>query len=302
MAVFDCFTFFNELDILEIRLNEMDSVVDTFVLVEAAWTHQGAPKPLHFEESKQRFARFLPKIRHIVLSEQIETDDTWVREHFQRDSIRRGLEGAAPTDVFIVSDVDEIIRKDAVIEAQRSGRYCVFDQTMHYYYIDYFAPDAFWTMAYAAPISLLDKMNNLNEPRSVARKEFITRIGQSAHVIERAGWHLTWLGGEDRIVTKLKAYAHMEDKYQKWRGDPEAVRRLIRNKRFFVDGAQLGLVQLDSLPDYVKANAEQLRERGYLSGDPRSVWRKPAEAYDRIRLFRRYEKGRKRREKYLTDW
>lgn len=54
--IIDCFTFFNELDVLEIRLRELDGVVDRFVLVEATLTHQGKPKPLLYAENKERFA------------------------------------------------------------------------------------------------------------------------------------------------------------------------------------------------------------------------------------------------------
>ncbi|MET0183790.1 MAG: hypothetical protein ABW199_12995 [Caulobacterales bacterium] len=301
MAVYDCFTFFNELDILEIRLNELDSVADTFVLVEAAWTHQGAPKPLYFEENKQRFARFLPKIRHIILTDTIETEDPWVREKFQRDSIRQGLKDAAPSDLFMVSDVDEIIRPSAVLEAAKTGAFCLFDQTMHYYYIDYFAPDAFWVYSYAAPISYIDKMDSLNEPRSGDRGAFLKRLGEEGRVIEHAGWHLTWLGGEERIVTKLLAYAHTEEKYQKWRS-ADALRKLIRDKRFFVDNAQLSLVKFDTLPKYVQAAGEALFQNGFLSAPPTALWRAPAQLYDRVRLHRRYEKGRRRRQSYLRDW
>jgi hypothetical protein len=67
--LFDCFTFFNELDLLEIRLETLDSVVDFFVIAEAPITYRADPKPLYFELNKQRFAKFLPKIRHIIVDD-----------------------------------------------------------------------------------------------------------------------------------------------------------------------------------------------------------------------------------------
>ena len=57
MEVYDCFIFYNELDLLEIRLKTLDSVVDHFVLVEATKTHRGKDKPLYFEENKERFKK-----------------------------------------------------------------------------------------------------------------------------------------------------------------------------------------------------------------------------------------------------
>ena len=53
---YDCFSFFNELDLLEIRLNVLKDAVDKFVLVEAGETHSGKPKPLYFKENEARFA------------------------------------------------------------------------------------------------------------------------------------------------------------------------------------------------------------------------------------------------------
>ena len=117
--VFDCFTFFNELDLLEIRLNELDAVVDRFVLAEAPLTFRGKPKPLHFAQNRDRFARFLPKIEHVVV-EDLPTGgrDTpngyFKTERFQRNALMRGLGTAAEDDFVVLSDVDEIPRAGAV--------------------------------------------------------------------------------------------------------------------------------------------------------------------------------------------
>jgi len=67
MRIFDCFAFFNELDLLEIRLNELDPVVDKFILVESTRTFQKQFKPLYFNENKERFKKFLPKIEHVIV-------------------------------------------------------------------------------------------------------------------------------------------------------------------------------------------------------------------------------------------
>ena len=118
--IYDCITFYNELDLLEVRLHELCDVVDRFVLVEATQTFQGNPKPLFFEVHKHAFSRYADKITHIVvefpdeaaLRSHLSTrppNMTWAREHYQRDQISRGLTKALPDDLIIVSDVDEII-------------------------------------------------------------------------------------------------------------------------------------------------------------------------------------------------
>ena len=80
--IYDCFTFFNELDLLEIRLKILNDYVDKFVLVEAAKTHSGLPKPLYFNENKQRFLPYQDKIVHISLDNMPESQNSWVLEKF----------------------------------------------------------------------------------------------------------------------------------------------------------------------------------------------------------------------------
>ena len=64
--IYDCFIFFDELDLLEIRLEEIYPVVDRFVLCEAPMTFSGKPKELVFQNNKERFAPYLDKIEHII--------------------------------------------------------------------------------------------------------------------------------------------------------------------------------------------------------------------------------------------
>ena len=107
--IIDGFIFFNELDLLEIRLHELNSVVDYFVLVEATKTFSNASKPLYFSENKQRFAPFLHKIKHIIIDDMPDGDNPWLREAHQRKMvIDRGFKDFASTDIGMISDADEI--------------------------------------------------------------------------------------------------------------------------------------------------------------------------------------------------
>lgn len=116
--VFDCFPFFNELDVLEIRLAELDALVDHFVIVEATRTHTGKPKPLYFADNRRRYERFDHKIIHVVVDDlPCEPSNHWGREIFQRQAIVRGLGQARPDDRIITSDCDEIPKPDALRRA-----------------------------------------------------------------------------------------------------------------------------------------------------------------------------------------
>ena len=119
--IYDCFIFFNEIDLLDLRLNELDSVVDKFVIVESTETFSKKKKTLFFNENKERFSKFKDKIIHIIVDDSPELTKTssdpggrWNIEHFQRNCIERGLVDCKPEDIILVSDVDEIPRKSSI--------------------------------------------------------------------------------------------------------------------------------------------------------------------------------------------
>ena len=82
--IYDCFTFFNELDLLEIRLNILDEHVDYFVLAECTETFSGIEKPLYYEENKERFSKWSHKIIHHI-NEKIQAPDPFQRAHYQKE-------------------------------------------------------------------------------------------------------------------------------------------------------------------------------------------------------------------------
>ena len=117
MKIIDCFSFFNELELLEIRLNILDQYVDKFVLVEAAKTQTLKDKPFVFEENKSRYEKFLDKIVHVKLDEGMcpegefkDYSDDWSMEHFQRNGAHIGVErlNLELDDIILISDLDEI--------------------------------------------------------------------------------------------------------------------------------------------------------------------------------------------------
>lgn len=83
--IYDC--FYNELDLLEIRLNVLNDVVDKFVLCESTKTHSGEEKKLYFEDNKKRFSKFLPKIIHIIDTPDKTYSSSWGYENHQRNSL-----------------------------------------------------------------------------------------------------------------------------------------------------------------------------------------------------------------------
>ena len=114
MRLYDCFTFYNELTLLRLRLETLSPHIERFVLVEATKTFTGKPKPLVFGANRHLFTPWLNKIEHVVVDDMPDEGDAWAREIHQRNAIARGLPSARQEDIIMVSDVDEIPRASTI--------------------------------------------------------------------------------------------------------------------------------------------------------------------------------------------
>lgn len=201
--IYDCFTFFNELDLLEIRLRELAGTVDTFVLVEADKTFTGKPKELYFEKNKKRFAEFQDKIIHVVVRDMpAAPQDAWEMEHYQRNAIMRGLHQCQPDDYVIISDVDEIPSAEAI--KGFSGRLGILDQRLFYYKLNCLCVTGSWQR------SVIVRKALLSSPQ--AARNMATDMKQllQTPLIANGGWHFSYLGDEDTIQNKINSFSHQE--------------------------------------------------------------------------------------------
>jgi beta-1,4-mannosyl-glycoprotein beta-1,4-N-acetylglucosaminyltransferase len=196
-VIFDCFPFFNELDLLEIRFCELGCVVDRFVIAEATVTHAGKPKPLYFLENSRRFSEWSQKIIHLVVHDMPIGRDDWARENHQRNAITRGLKGVGPSDGIIISDADEIPSAGAlkVWDAAMGAR--AFEQLCSYYWINCLGGG--WAGSRILPFSELCRYPNAT---AVRHTQF--------PLLANGGWHFSFLGGPQQIASKLEAYAHQD--------------------------------------------------------------------------------------------
>ena len=231
MALFDAFTFFNELDLLEIRLNEHSGFVDWFVLVEGRQTFTGREKQLWFEDNKARYANFLDRIIHIVVDDFPTAKSAWDREYFQRRAIGRGLLTAEPTDFVIISDVDEILRAEVVngIKTAESSRNAltIFGLREYHHRLNLQRDGFTW---WAGP-RMLERRLMRDAQRVRSLKAFpsktpivqpilpLMRAAQSFSVTGRlltynlvsdAGWHFSSMGGAAQVAEKIRSYSHQE--------------------------------------------------------------------------------------------
>jgi Glycosyltransferase family 17 len=250
--IYDCFLFFNELDVLEIRLNELYDHVDAFVLVESIETFRGNPKPLYYLNNQERFKQFSDKIIHIIVYENFVTDNPWNRENYQRNQIMRGLFQCSAKDIIMVSDVDEIVRAKKLPEIldmiYRKNIYPVrCHQPLYRYYLNSFDNSITWSCGtYVTKFSdLVHK--DLDHLRS-SRGDFFH--------IENAGWHFTSMGGLTSFIAKMESFSHSDF------DTPEIKNQSYINK-YMSDYCKI--VPIDnSYPEFVINNESYLNAKGLI--------------------------------------
>jgi beta-1,4-mannosyl-glycoprotein beta-1,4-N-acetylglucosaminyltransferase len=269
--IYDCFTFFNELDVLEIRLNELYDVVDKFILVEANLTHSGKPKPMYFKENEARYSKFLDKIIYIRVDFPTDGDKSpWFREGYQRDMIARGLEQVSPKDddIIIVSDSDEIASGKAVEKyiALNTLKPAIIQQTMYHYFLNCQA-------------------NKPWQGTRILRYELVKRVG--THVariltdssadapefkadgmirIENGGWHFTYLVGNnpEALAVKIQSFAHTEFDKPEYTNNEHLSKCINEGKDPYNRASEtLSFVNIDdTYPKYVVDNKDKFISRG----------------------------------------
>lgn len=215
--LFDGFTFFNELDILKLRLTLLHPVVDYFIIVESTQTFTGNQKPLHFAENRHDFAPFLDKIIHVIVDDMPNTDNPWEREYFQRDAIVRGLANAEADTLLLASDVDEFIRPD-LLEATRTtvngrepARFLLNNFYFHTNYQNVFGPFKEWPGPFVVSVNALD--TTVSEMRRAVMSSAWT-YPRTASFVADAGWHFSYLGDTSKFHYKLKSFSHGEREVQ----------------------------------------------------------------------------------------
>lgn len=261
--IFDCFIFFKELDLLEIRLHELYDKVDFFILCEATRTFQDRLKPLVFRENRHRFARFLDKIIHVVVEDMPEGGESWGREHFQRAAIRRGLVGLDAEDIVIVSDLDEIIRAGTIDILQSRSGYFMIDMPMYQFYLNTCAIPEGWNKAFAYSFRLDDRIGDFGMVRVQQEETFQKFVSESCKV-EKGGWHFTYIGGAESVREKLSAYSHTGGHYEAMLADGSIEQQMVTGLQ--VGGGAITRLHLidDSFPRHVRANIRHYETLGFI--------------------------------------
>lgn len=275
--IFDCFSFFNELDILEIRLNVLNDVVDKFVIAESTLTHSGQQKPLYFLENKKRFKRFTDKIIHITIDDfptmpngSSIREQAWIRENIQRNILDSALPAnPSDNDFLIVSDVDEIPNPAAVKKAIAKRGITRLGTKMYFFFINYRdCSCANWSGG--PQIARISDFRNPARYRTLSSNEYIPAVCNDAYSMSKfrsltadrfwfdCGWHFSYLGGIAAIQQKIKALAHIENNTDEFLNATRLMKCIAAGVDIFGRGHSYCIEPLDSsFPEYIVSQAHR---------------------------------------------
>ncbi len=294
MRIFDCFMFYDEDVVLDIRLNSLRNFVDYFVIVESKFYHNGKKRDLKFDIN--RYSEFKNKIIYIVQDEELqnlekinENDDEGMissklisnahkRENFQRNLIINGLNKANEDDLIIISDVDEIPNLKDLNIAIVKNKIVIFEQNIFYYKLNRYLEGFVWYGSKAC------KKKNLKSPqwlRNIKNKKFNfwrldTFFSEKKYInkiyIKDGGWHFSNLKKPIDIEVKLKSYLHHRD-FEVENIDLKEISRLMKNnetiydmfadkkeKKFTKKKKKLALYPKKNLPSYILENENKFKD------------------------------------------
>ena len=221
LKIYDVFYFFNELDLLEIRLNILDDFVDKFILIEAAFTFGGESKGSNYLENFDRFSKWNHKINHYWISD-FESDKEllkqaslhpnvgngeahWVREFYFKESAKKALLNLEENDIVFISDLDEIWNpmQLKLLTDFSSANIIRPIQLSYYYYLNNRSNEhrSGWTGTTVCFYKIIAN-GSINDIRS----RHITKTAE----VPDGGWHLTYMGGAEGARKKLFEQNHPE--------------------------------------------------------------------------------------------
>ena len=293
MKIFDCFMFYDEEMILDIRLNYLNNYVDKFIIVESTFTHSGKKRDLIFDINK--YSKFKEKINYIILDEEpndlftIDQKDSFdktnskyilnalKRENFQRNYISKGLDDADQDDLIIISDVDEIPNLEENKLKENKNKIILFNQKFFYYKFNLKLNSFDWYGSKACRKSNLISPQWLRNIKS--RKYPIWRIDtifsktkyQSIFFIKNGGWHFSNMKTAKEIEKKMSTYLHHREYDLKPLGEKK-INEIMKNKKAiynlradmksdkFDNTQELIVTKTSELPSYLQNNLEKYKD------------------------------------------
>ena len=284
--IYDCFLYYDEDMLLELRLNTLHKHVDKFVIVESLYTFTGKKRErLHFDIEK--FAAFREQIIYVIndrepiihqqafysnssLVKAGETDP-WQNESDARNAIMQGLTAAKDEDIIIVSDVDEIPRPEALAQFSHKHLCTTLYQPFYNFKFNLQVMDDDDTPRLCKLPKIVTYKNLKGffqgQPellRNVKRKG--TPIRESwlrwnllkwrTKIVQQGGWHFSWVMTDERIGEKMSTISHTEQDRPEF-NNPDHIRHCVENNiDIWKRPRKMKIVPVDTdhMPDWLVAN------------------------------------------------
>lgn len=218
--VYDCFSFFQELDLLELRLQELWDLVDYFVIAEANTTHSGKSKNFVFLDNLERFKPYLQKIRYVKVEDMpgVIDGNCWHNERHQRNCLVNGLWDASDNDILLNGDLDEFIRPSSLQEVLNDDKHTfwgfrmpVFNFKFNYMWTD---PLIYQVQTQGMTVGTSKRWPNFSYIREVYGTCWANRptvfSNEWEKCLQHAGWHFSSFGDSELVAAKYRSFAHRE--------------------------------------------------------------------------------------------
>ena len=296
--VYDCIPFFNEVDILKMRLSIMDPFVDKFIIEEATMTFSGVEKELCFEKNKHLFKDYLDKIKYVVVTDTPMDVTTHERDYFQKNYLLKGLKeaGATEDDIIIFGDCDEIpnpkVLKDIIENFDKTKVYHLAKRNFYAFlnmeeksgnilsitgdFPEFKGENRKWLG------TKVTSLQNIPGEGIVRLRDLVSVCDKRSVRVAEGGWHFGYMGGSHetnpikRIGDKIKAAAHQE--YNDREILAETMDKLVLGRDIFDRDGRFERVEIDaSYPDYVR---EHINELDYLIMPPITAFSRFTHTFD----------------------
>jgi len=228
MKIFDCCLFFNELELLELRFEELYNEVDYFIIAEANVTNNGVAREFVFEKNKNRFEKYLDKVIYVKAEDcpPFNPQKPLELEYFKRNVISRGYKDLAKEgDKILVSDVDEIPNMEIVKQHLHKTCWVYFQCDLFYYYVNCQVAKGFGGTVMA---TYGDSFTPSRLKAMAIRKSSWSK--GTDNIIIHAGWHYSYLCGDnpDKVREKIETSGDA-DWLLRFSGDRDEVVKKIQN-------------------------------------------------------------------------
>ena len=292
MNIYDCFMYFDEDLLLDLRLNTLNKYVKKFVITEATYTHNGSKKKLNFDINK--FKKFRDKINYIVVDEQPsnilklvngESEERkkeklilngMARDYFQREKLQNGLKDANDDDFIIISDLDEIPDLSSLDFSKIKNKIIIFQQKMFYYKFNLLYEDFNWFGSKAVrkknflSPQWLRNIKSKNYPKWRLDTLFSKKKYSNLYLVKDGGWHFTCIRTAEDLEKKLLNFAHHYE-FEESGLKIHDLKKLITEKRVMYDHnvdqrgykwsgkSILKKIENRLLPNYISSNLEKFK-------------------------------------------